>query len=237
MALKGRRRTYRRRRPATVKAVAKRVVKRAIARTLEHKRLTLVLPDLDAYHNRQYVFAPLSILAKGTEEYNRIGDQVHNVYLHLSFAYYHIGMQNALTRIWNGSKLRILVIRSNRVLGTGVAWSDNHPTTGNFPKLLAEPFQGSMSPVNTHDYTVIADRTVSSSQSWDVAGTYGNPGVAKLRLPLGKQVRFQDTLVSGYPVSKGTQVYVIITASNVQSTVSDLAGKVQCSGYLSFTDA
>lgn len=229
--------TKRRPRQATVKAVASRVVKRAIARTLEHKRLGIVMPDLDVYHLHQYVMAPLSIVAKGVEEYQRVGDQIHNVYLNLGLSYFHIGLQNGLTRVWNGSKLRVIVIKSNRVLGTGMSWSDQNATSGTFPKLMAESLQGSVSPINTHDYTVLADRTLSSMNNWDVQGTYGAPATLRLRLSLGKQVRFQDTLVSGYPVAKGTQIYVIVTASNVQSATTDIAGKLQCSGYLSFTDA
>lgn len=221
-----------------MKAVAKRVVKNALARTLEHKRIALLLPDRDVYYTTQYVFNPISSIAKGTSEDNRIGDQIHNAYLNLAFSFFHTGLQSGTTRVWNGTKLRIVVIRSNKQLGTGINWVASHPTTGDFQKLFAEPLQSSISPVNTHDYTVLADRTISSHYDWDTIGTYAAPGVAKLRVNLGKQIRFQDNPgPGGYAMTKGTQVYVIMTASNVQSGTSDLAGKVQVSGYLSFTDA
>lgn len=231
------RRMVRRRRPvrrAGMKAIAKRVVKSAMARKIERKRLKIGIGDTDLGHTTMYYISPLQHIVKGTDEGNRIGEKISNVRLNLGLEYYHNGVDFTGTYKFQGSKLRVLVVKSNRQLTTSVgAWTDTVPGVGStLPDLFAENYHGSFSPVNTHDYTILYDRTVSSHKT-DSTNNEGVPGILRMSVPLAKQWRYLDNSIYG----KFNNIYVVCTVSNIGGISSDYAGTVQASGYISWTDA
>lgn len=233
-----RRMVHRRRRPvrrAGVKAIAKRVVKSAMARNVERKRLMFGIGDTDLGHTTMYYISPLQHIVKGTDDVNRIGEKISNVRLNLGLEYYHNGVDSfGGTYKFQGSKLRVLVVKSNRQLTTlPGAWTSTPPGGGSaLPSLFAENYHGSFSPVNTHEYTILYDRTVSSYKT-DSTNNNGVPGLLRFSIPLAKQWRYLDNSVYG----KFNNIYIVCTVSNVGGISSDFAGKVQASGYISWTDA
>lgn len=224
-------RTYTRKK-TTVKAVAKQVAKSVIHRIAENKRFTLGYEDLDVRGLTKYYINPIQHVAKGTNENNRVGDVMTNVRLQLSMSYFHNGVNNLGVKLWQGSALRVLVIKSHKRNPTLVGqWSSTPVTAGVFDNLFASDFGGSYSPVNLQDYTLLADQTLHSTTP-DGALNNGVPAQLRWNIPLCKRWSYLDNDVYG----KFNNIYVIVTVSGVQTSSTDYMGKLQCNGYLTWED-
>lgn len=221
-------------RPRSVKAVAKRVVNTTLARRIERKRFTLSFADLAMGATTFYFVNPIQHIPQGVDDNQRIGDKMTNVRLQLGLEYYHVGTAPLGAQLWQGSVLRVIVFKSRRQVPTVVnAWTSKNPTdVSGFPLLFAEPFHGSMSPINTHDYTVLRDVAIKSSTP-DGGGTFGVPRTIRMSIPLAKEWRYLDGDVYG----KFNNIYVLVVASAVNGSNTDTVGQLQASGYLSWADA
>lgn len=222
------------RQPKTIKAIAKRVVKNQLARAVERKRLTINMDDLALGATTYYVLNPLQHVAMGTEEFQRVGDKMTNVRLQLGFQYYHVGTAPLGAQLWQGSVLRVLVFKSRRQVSTTTpAWTSKNPSdSSGFPKLFSGINQGTSQPVNTHDYTVLYDRTMKSSTP-NGGGTFGIPSVMRISVPLAKSWRYADGDVYG----KFNNIYVLVVAQGITGGNADTIGRLQCGGFLTWTDS
>lgn len=219
-------------RKANTKKIAAQVAKTVVHRMAENKRLTLDYQDLALGTTSLYYINPLQHVAKGTNEDQRVGDVMTNVRLQLAISYFHTGTSFAGTKLWDGSKLRILVIKSHKRNTTlGNQWTATPPTGGNFNGLFSNNFHGSFAPVNLHDFTLLADKTLSSHTNTTNLN-YGVPSTMRFNIPLCKRWQYLDNDVYG----KFNNIYVIITASNIDGSTTDTIGKIQCSGYLTWED-
>lgn len=224
-------RTYKRK-TNTVKKVATAAAKKVIHRMAENKRLVLNYGDLTLGTTTYYYINPLQHVVKGTNEDQRIGDVMTNVRLQLSMSYFHNGSNFSGTKLWDGSKLRVLVFKSHKRNSTAVGgWTSTPPAGGNFDGLFSNTFHGSFAPVNTHDYTLLADQTLSSHTT-TTALNNGVPDTLRWNIPLCKRWQYLDNDVYG----KFNNIYVLITVSGINGGSSDTMGKVQCSGYLTWED-
>lgn len=224
-------RTYKRK-SKVVKKIATQVAKTVVHRMAENKRLILDYQDLALGTTTLYYINPIQHVAKGTNEDQRVGDVMTNVRLQLSMSYFHVGSNFIGTKMWDGSNLRVLVVKSHKRNTTlGNQWTATPPTGGNFNGLFSNNFHGSFAPVNLHDYTLLADQTLSSHTNTTNINN-GVPSTLRWNIPLCKRWQYLDNDVYG----KYNNIYVIITASNVDGTTTDTIGRVQCSGYLTWED-
>lgn len=223
------------RQPKTIKAIAKRVVKTQMARSVERKRMPVLMNDLSLGATTYYIMNPLQHISLGTAENQRIGDKLSNVRLQLGFQYYHVGTAPLGAQLWQGSVLRILVFKSRRQVATASAsWTSKTPVDASgFPNLFPGINQGTSQPVNTHEVTVLYDRTMKSSTP-NGGGNFGIPSVMRITVPLAKSWRYLDT-DSGY--GKFNNIYVLVVAQGVTGSGNDTIGNLQCSGYLTWTDS
>lgn len=240
MAFKRRHRrkvVFRRKHPV-MKAVAKAVVRSALAKAIERKHLLMDFTDLVVKPETFYVCNPIAPISKGTNEHERIGDKISNVRLQLGLCYWHLGSTYAqgTAPVYSGSTLRVIVFKSNLQLNPGVAtWSAQLPNAGAFPKFFSQPLHPSSSPVNTHDYTILSDRRISSHRNFFTTyESFGTPAIHKMNVNLAKSFQYGDNTVN---YGKTTNIYVMVVVSMVGATSADIAGRLQCDGYLTWTDA
>jgi len=98
----------------SVKKIASAAAKTVARRMAENKRLVVDYQDLALGTTSLYYINPLQHVAKGTNEDQRVGDVMNNVRLQLAMSYFHTGTNFAGTRLWQGSKLRVLVVKSHK---------------------------------------------------------------------------------------------------------------------------
>jgi len=231
VGFKTKKKTYKQSNKTVVKMAAK-VANRVARRMAENKRLRIDYADLALGTCLLYYINPIQHVVKGTSEDQRVGDVMTNVRLQLSMSYFHTGTNFVGTKLWQGSKLRVLVIKSHKRNTTSVSsWTSTPPVGGNFDGLFSNGYHGSFAPVNLHDYTILADKTLTSTTP-DGANNYGIPATMRFNISLAKQWRYLDNDVYG----KFNNIYVIITASNIDGVATDIIGKIQCSGYLTWED-
>lgn len=241
MARKFARRRNRRRgniakRHPVMKAVAKRVVKTALSRQIERKRLAFSFTDLSLGALTFYYRNLLSPIVQGLTETNRIGDKINDVRLNMSLTWSFSGRTGTGTWLTTGAPLRVMVIKSRKQLNTaGNAYALTPSSVPDFPQIMANTYHIINSPINTHDYTVLYDKLVYSHiPATESPYPRGNTVVHRFSLPLAKQFRFSDT----DPLyGKYSNIYLLIGTSYQGASVSDYAGYVQSSGYLSWHDA
>lgn len=232
-----RRRTYK---PKSMKAIAKRVVKTTLSRRIERKRLPVLLEDLSMGATAYYYINPISHIVEGTDESQRVGDKLSNVRLQLGIQYYHVGTAPLGAQLWQGSQLRVIVFKTRQQnTTTPGAWTQKtaNDATG-FPSLFANQFQGTSAPVNTHEFTVLYDRTIKSSTP-NGGGNFGIPVTHRMSIPLAKSWRYTPVapLTSGPYYGKFNNIYVLVVAQGVTGSINDTVGRLQAAGYLTWSDA
>lgn len=230
----------RRYRPRTVKAIAKQVVKRQLASVIERKRITFQGTDQGLVNSKIYAMAPVSWIQPGTAENQRIGDKISDLRLRIRAMYYHQGLNPSTTPqgYWFGSKCRILVIKSNEVWSTGTS-GNLTDATSTFSKVFIHPGVTSFSLVNTHDYQVLYDRTITSTDPYIPSpngGTavYGKPALASVNVNLGKRYQYLDAAGNA---AKYKNIYVLVTCSLPAGGTNGFCGTVQLSGEVTYHDA
>ena len=241
MARKFARRRNRRRgnvakRHPVMKAVAKRVVKTALSRQIERKRLAFTFTDLSLGGLTFYYRNLLAPIVQGSTETNRIGDKINDVRLNMSLTWAFSGRESTGTLKTTGAPLRVMVIKSRKQLQTaGAGYLSTPSSAPDFPQIMANTYHIINSPINTHDYMVLYDKLVYSQiPSSESPYPRGNTVVHRFSLPLAKQFRFSDT----DPLfGKYSNIYLVIGTSYQSAAISDYAGYVQSSGYLSWHDA
>lgn len=220
-----------------MKAVAKRVVKTALSRQIERKRLTFSFADLSLGGHTYYYRNILSSIVQGQTESTRIGDKVNDLRLNMSLTWAFTGRTSTGTLITTGAPLRVMLIKTRKQLSTVGNAYQSYPASaaGDFPQLLANPFHLVSAPVNTHDYTVLYDKLVYSSLGMSESPyPRGNTVVHRFSVPLAKQFRFSDTDPF---FGKYSNIYLVIGTSYLGSDPSHYAGNVQSSGFLTWHDA
>ena len=234
------RKTFKRRRLArkhpVMRAVAKQVVKTALRSTVERKRFNILPLDLSMGATTYYQINPMQAIVEGVEDYRRIGDKISNVRLQMGLMYYHVGTAPLGAQLWQGSKLRVLIVKSRRQLtpgGTVTDWKNEDPISGQLPGLFLNAFQSTSSPVDTHNYTVLYDKTLAPSSTPNGGGNFGIPVVHRFSKTLAKSFRY----VEGTSFGKFSNIYVIVTASGVTGGNNDTIGRLQTAAGISWTDA
>ena len=234
------RKTFKRRRLArrhpVMRAVAKQVVKTALSKTMERKRFNILPLDLSMGTTTFYQLNPMQAIVEGIEEYRRIGDKISNVKLTMGLMYYHVGTAPLGAQLWQGSKLRVLIVKSRRQLTPAVSvtnWKDEDPVSGQLPGLFLNQYQGSSSPVDTHNYTVLYDKLLAPSSTPNGGGNFGIPVVHRFSKTLAKSFRF----VEGTSFGKFSNIYVVIVASGVTGGNNDTIGRLQTAASISWNDA
>lgn len=219
-----------------MKAVAKRVVKVALSRQVERKRLPFTFTDLSASGLTFYYRNLLAPIVQGTAETTRLGDKINNVRLNMSLTWAFTGRGSTGTLMTTGAPLRVMVIKSRKQLPTaGNAYASTPSSSPAFPMIMADTYHVINSPINTHDYTVLYDKLVYSHlPATESPYPRGNTVVHRFSLQLAKEFRFSD---SDPLYGKLSNLYLIIGTSYQGATTSDYAGYVQSSGYLSWNDA
>lgn len=219
-----------------MKAIAKRVVKNALSRQVERKRLDILPLDLSMGTTTFYQINPMQAIVEGVEDFKRIGDKISNVRLTMGLMYYHVGTAPLGAQLWQGSKLRVLIVKSRRQLTppANVAdWKSEDPISGQLPGLFINAYQSTSSPIDTHNYTVLYDRTLAPSSTPNGGGNFGIPVVHRFTKTLAKSFRYTE----GTAFGKFSNIYVVVTASGVTGGNNDTIGRLQTAARLSWTDA
>ena len=234
------RKQFKRRRLArkhpVMRAVAKQVVKTALRSTIERKRFNILPLDLSMGATTYYHINPMQAIVEGIEDFRRIGDKISNVTLNMGLMYYHVGTAPLGAQLWQGSKLRVLIVKSRRQLtpATSVTnWKDEDPISGQLPGLFINAFQSSSSPIDTHNYTVLYDKLLSPSSTPNGGGNFGIPVVHRFSKVLAKSFRFTE----GTQFGKFSNIYVIVSASGVTGGNADTIGRLQTASTISWSDA
>ena len=234
------RKTFKRRRLArrhpVMRAVAKQVVKTALSRVVERKKFNILPEDLSMGATTYYQINPMQAVVEGVEEFRRIGDKISNVRLQMGLMYYHVGTAPLGAQLWQGSKLRVLIVKSRRQLippTTVTNWKEEFPSGGQLPGLFLNAYQCSSSPVDTHNYTVLYDKTLAPSSTPNGGGNFGIPVVHRFSKTLAKSFRF----VEGTSFGKFSNIYVVVCASGVTGGNADTVGRLQCASAISWNDA
>lgn len=207
-----------------VKAIATTIVNRKI----ERKRLNILRDDLPMSYINWYYTDPLQFIVVGNNEGQRISDKISDVWLKLSFQYCHYNTYA------NGSVLRVLVVKSDLNYPNHASAWVNATTGGDFPFLASNNFHQSSAIPDEHNYTVLADKRVTSINSYS-ATPYGVPGIIKLNVNIGKQFTYQS-VASGVAYQKFRNVYILVGVSHYGSAPTTFAGYLQFSGYIYFRD-
>jgi len=237
----------RRRRPRTVKAIAKRVVKRALSQKVERKNKLMLLPDKQVMSTVLHWFNPLYKIEKGTKSFQRVGDKLTNLRLDLAMSYWHEGLPygESANAEWLGSRLRVLVIKTRQriapdSLSVANEWSNSLPAIGAFKSLFLNDYQGSFAPINKYDYTVVYDKTLSSSKPFYTSyPSFGIPAQMRVSIPLAKEFRYSsmgEDEANSTAWSTQSNYYVAVVSSGVGSDDVDKMGRLQTVARLSWTD-
>lgn len=234
------RKQFKRRRLArkhpVMRAVAKQVVKTALRSTIERKRFNILPLDLSMGAVTYYQINPMQAIVEGVEDFRRIGDKISNVTLNMGLMYYHVGTAPLGAQLWQGSKLRVLIVKSRRQVspaGTVTDWKSEDPVTGQLPGLFINAFQSSSSPVDTHNYTVLYDKLLPASSTPNGGGNFGIPVVHRFSKTLAKSFRY----TGGTAFGKFSNIYVIVSASGVTGGNNDTIGRLQTAATISWSDA
>lgn len=226
----GSRKAAERRLPAKYVRPVASIAKRVISHLTERKHLNINRDDIDVFGLTYYYTDPMQFIVAGTGDGNRIGSKLSDVWLHLAFSWNH----SATT--WNGSVLRVLVVKCDQQLPNAAsAWNSTSAATGVFQQLLTNNFQISSAFPIGHDYTVVADKLVSSQRQYNTP-TYGLPGVRRFRVKLGNMV-YNNEPVSGVTYQKFKNVYILVGLCNAGVSLLDNMGRMQFSGMVTWRDA
>lgn len=216
--------------PVAYRAPVASIAKRVISHLTEKKHLSINRDDLNLAAQYWAYCDPLQFMTVGTGDGQRIGSKISNCYLTVSFHWNHTSTN------WNGSRLRILVVRAEQQLPNAAgAWNLTVAPSTIFPFLLTNDYQLSSAPTIGHDYTILYDTSVVSKRDYNTPN-YGTPGLKRFTVRLGNQV-FENTAVSGVNYQKGRNVYIICGYCNAGVTVLDVLGTLQFSGQLTWRDA
>lgn len=243
---KGAMKRRRTRRPRTVKAIAKRVVKNVLSKQVERKYKTFLMGDKQVMGTVLHWFNPLYKLTKGDNPDQRVGDKLSNVRLDLALSYWHEGLPygESANLAWLGSRLRVIVFKTRQRIPESpdaTGYSNSLPVIGEFKGLFLNDFQGSFAPINKHDYTVVYDKTMSSYKPFFTSyASFGVPAQMRVSIPLCKEFRFsslgKDDL-AGTAWSTQSNYYVAVVSSAVSADDVDKIGRLQSMARLSWTDA
>ena len=200
------------------------IAKRVISHLTERKHLNINRDDIiNMLAQAWYYLDPMQFMVVGTGDGQRIGSKVSDCWLHLSFQWNHTSTN------WNGSRVRILVIRAEQQLpNLPATWSSTASAGGLFPNLLTNDFQLSNAYPVGHDYTILADKFVVSKRDYNTPN-YGTPGLKRFRVKLGNMT-YENTAVGGVNYQKGRNVYVLVGHCNAAVSPLDALGTLQFSG-------
>lgn len=207
------------------------IAKKVFQRNVELKRVALIRSDLSMLYENLYYIDPLQFITVGSGDQNRIGSRIQDCRLKLSFNFYH------QSTTWQATRFRVIVLRADEQYANPLTstWNVTPANGGDFKFLFSNDFQGSTARVDSHDYTILADKSVISKRDY-AAPTFGVPGRIWCDVKLGNEV-FLDQGILSTTFNKSRQVYILVMVSNVTATVLDSAGILQFSGYVYYRDA
>lgn len=240
------------------KAVAS-IAKKVMNKNVEHKYIVKGLEDTALLCSNIYAFNPMGNVVYGTGTDNRIGEQINNVVLRVKLAYSNIGQKVDIPtylKLWNQSRLRIMVIKTKRQL-TNVSnvWTDITTLIGRTdsaaardscifyqPTGWAYPYHSGMSDVRKdNDFKVLYDKYITSAGNQDsqtIAGNIQNGFFkdARFSVPLG---RFEYEEANVAYARKGFNNIYVLVCPWIPRTVAgiDIAGDITCHYSLSWTDS
>lgn len=180
-----------------------------------------------------YVHNPLIHIGQGVAESQRVGDKLRNVRLSLTVEYSHLGLQSGTTRMWESSRLRVVVFKSPKEF-TGS--HDNWQSSSMFDDLFEDGTKKDITPVNTSRYIVIKQFWLQGQYSWDVSGTYGLSKFRTIHIPLAKEYQY---LGGNMTYCKHNNIYVAIVAGpgGYPSSSSDAIGFIRSHMKVEYKDA
>lgn len=236
---------FRRRRVAArhplMRAVAKQVVKSALSRTIERKRVILRFADIAPVLAQSIYYINLSqMIAQGVTEEQRTGSSVNNPYLQLGLAWVSKAYRAPNVAMWQSATLKVIVFASDINLSTPKtafpqAWGTGTVST-TFPQLLADDFQ-LQSPANRHDYTILFNKNYISNKYTDNYIAGGVETRAQINVSLGKHWQWEEQATGGINYLKGKSIYLAVYSDHVLDLANDRMGDLQVGGYLHFKDA
>lgn len=206
------------------------IAKRVISHLTEKKHLSINRDDVAMKALIYYYTDPMQFMTVGTGDGQRIGSKISDCWLTISFAWNHTSTN------WNGSVLRILVVRSELQLPNAAsAWQQDAAPPTSFKFLFSNDFQISSAPTIGHDYVILADRRVTSERQYNTPN-FAVPGVKRFKVKLGNMTFMNDT-IGGVNYQKGKNVYIICGICNAGAGALDTIGTLQFSGLLEWRDA
>lgn len=219
-----------------VAKIARTVVNRALAKTIENKTRAVSLDVLNVRGNTIYLYNPFYYIPSGTTEADRIGDRITHSRYRLRGTYYHRGVSLGNSDRYSCSKVRVMVFRAAPQWNSGAEaqWSNtNYGTAVYSPSYLFKNAPTSdilhVAFPNMNHITVLADKVFTASRKTVDVGTSGIGTDISIDIPLGS-AQYLDQAASNY--LKGTQVYVAIMASSLKDE-SNIPIDTDYMGYFS----
>lgn len=223
-----------------MKAVAKQVVRRALSRTIETKRVNFQINDVAPVLAQTFYYINLSqMIVQGTGEAQRTGVQVSNPYLQLGLSWVAKAYRAPNVAQWQSATLKVIVFASDINLTTPYAFPMTFAagTVGTtFPNLLSNDYQLE-APPNRHDYTILYNKNFISHKYTDNYIAGGVERRAHINVPLGKHWIWEDTAIAGVNYLKGKSIYLAVYSDHILDAANDRMGDCQIGGYLHFKDA
>lgn len=215
-------------RPAAKKTI-KKIVKQTLNRNLETKILQWGLIDTGLNYITQYYTDPLQFITTGSNNGQRIGNKISNVYMRLALTYTHTDLSK-----YQGSRLRVIVFRTDQKYPNvgGGAWNSSPGLTA-FEYLFSAQTAISTAIVNKLDYTILKDFTIASHRNY--GSISGVPSTRVLNCKIG-EANYEADLVSGVAYQKFRNIYVFVGVSNIGTVNTDPAGVLSADGFLYFKD-
>lgn len=217
--------------PRPVPFNIRQYTRRMIKRNVEKKHCAIGMTDASINHLTWNYTAPLQYIVEGLDNNQRIGDTINDPYLVFAISYSHLP-----TTHWQSSILRILVVATDlEYANTAGSWVSTPVSGGKFDNLLAGAFHASFSPVDTNDYKVVYDRRIKSNRT--LTFTDGPSVTHTIRCKLGAKAVYKEITIGGVSYNKFKNYYILLGVSNEGSLNTDVAGRVQASGFVYYRDA